>query len=164
MDKSHTHTDRRFALRCFWAPREDLSLHFSVPPPPQASLQTLWLASQILQLTSRPSSWPPGTLAGLQTLWLAFQTRLLASQTQLLASQTLWLPPSLLPGLPDSLANILRVFQTNGHIWMNRPFLRDLFVRDHRSIVLNVWGARVRFSVTSISHSTLIFIFMITTM
>ena len=40
----------------------------------------------------------------------------------------------------------------------------DLFVRDRRSMVLKVWGARKIPAVTGISHSTFIFIFVITIM
>ena len=47
---------------------------------------------------------------------------------------------------------------------MARPFLRDLFVPDHRSMVLKVWGAQERVDVTGISHGTLIFICMINIM
>ena len=40
--------------------------------------------------------------------------------------------------------------------------LGDLLVRDNRSMVLKVWGARERLPVTGISHSTLFCIYMIT--
>ena len=38
-----------------------------------------------------------------------------------------------------------------------RPFLRDMFVRDHQSMVLKVWGARERLAVTGISHGQAFF-------
>ena len=53
--------------------------------------------------------------------------------------------------------NKKRARQTN-----MQAFLRDWFVRDHRSMVSKVWGARERLAVAGISDSTLIFIFMIT--
>ena len=47
---------------------------------------------------------------------------------------------------------------------ITRPFLSDLFVRDHRSMVLKVWGARETLAVTGIFYSTLVFISLISVM
>ena len=77
--------DLRYHTGRFWF---SVSPFLRPPPPPQASLQTLWLASQALWLASRPSGWPPSPsgwppdpLHGLQTLWLASKTLFQVSKT-----------------------------------------------------------------------------------
>ena len=69
--------------------------------------------------------------------------------------------------IPQALLRCFKVGETyiSIHLYIQALsyYLRDLFVRDHRSMVLKVWGARERLAVTGISHSILVS-FMITFM